>query len=118
MVSFRVDGCNLQKKFNSYLLFLYFRPMRVELEDTYEGDFGFIEGFDDCIAGMDEAQMRVIYSIPKCITLISRMIGMDSRERASMYFYEFIFNGDYPDINTAPIFMNYPEDDSFAFWLN
>ena len=90
--------------------------MRDYLEDNYSVPFGWIQGFDECIMGMDETSMRVVYSIPLCIDLIFQLPGIESRDAASIYFYEFIFNGEY-NIENAPVFVNHPNE-TVEYWLN
>ena len=42
------------------------------------------EGFDDAIIGIDEKTMRLIYSVSKCIEILSKDM---SRDDAVDYFY-------------------------------
>jgi hypothetical protein len=90
--------------------------MRDFIEDNYSVPFGWIQGFDDCIIGVSECSMKIIYSIPLCIDLIYRLPQIESREKAEIYFYEYIFNGYYNERN-APIFANHPSE-SVDYWLN
>lgn len=92
--------------------------MREFLENMYGEDLMFIEGFDNCILGMDETQMRVCYSITKCIDTILTYTGIDSEEEAEKFFYENIFNAVHEDIRVAPTFVRHPDTQNFAFWLN
>jgi len=92
--------------------------MREFIENTYGDDLTFIEGFDAAIIGMDETQMRVCYSVTKCIDIILSYVGIDTEEEAERFFYEKIFNAVHEDISIAPTFVRHPDSDNFAFWLN
>lgn len=54
----------------------------LELYPDYE--FLIADGFDDAIIGIDEKDMRIIYSYNKCIDILSK--NMD-KESAEEYFY-------------------------------
>ena len=92
--------------------------MRAFLENTYGTDLTFIEGFDDCIMGMEESTMRVTYSVTKCIDKILSFTGVETEEEASRHFYEFVFSAHHDDMDIAPLFVRTPDTDNFAFWLN
>lgn len=92
--------------------------MREFLENLYGADLMFIEGFDDCIMGMDETQMRVAYSIPKCINKILTFTGIETESEASEFFYTKIFGAVHENIDIAPTFINYHEATKVAVWLN
>jgi hypothetical protein len=58
---------------------------REDLVDTYpEETFLLADGFDDALLGVDESNMRVIYSVKKCIEILMEQ-GMD-HEEARDYF--------------------------------
>ena len=42
------------------------------------------DGFDDAIIGIDESTMRIIYSVSKCINILTQEM---SYEDATEYFY-------------------------------
>ena len=90
--------------------------MRDYLEDNYDHDYAFVEGFDDCIIGIDETTMGISYSIPMCIDLIYRLPEIATREKATIYFYEYIFNGEY-GTHIPPIFINHFSRE-IDYWLN
>jgi len=50
-----------------------------------------VDGFDEAIIGIDDTSMRLIYSVSKCIEILSR--DMDEEE-ATEYFY-FNVKGSY-----------------------
>jgi hypothetical protein len=53
--------------------------------DNYEDEtFLKADGFDDAIIGVDEATMRLIYSVKKCIEILTKDM---SEENAIEYFY-------------------------------
>jgi hypothetical protein len=92
--------------------------MRKFLENTYGADLTFIEGFDDCILGMEESTMRVTYSVTKCIDKILSFTGVETEEEAEQHFYEFLFGAKHDNMDIAPLFLRAPEHTSIAFWLN
>ena len=52
--------------------------------ETYEDvDFLFAEGFDDAIIGVDESRGLIIYSVSKCIDILSKDM---TREEALEHF--------------------------------
>lgn len=61
------------------------------LEHYEEETFLKADGFDDAIIGLDSDQMRLIYSVSKCIEILMKDM---SREDATEYFY-FNVSGSY-----------------------
>jgi len=51
------------------------------------------DGFDDAVIGIDEKQMRLIYSVTKCLDILMERDGM-SLEDVIEYF-EFNVSGSY-----------------------
>jgi len=52
--------------------------------ETFEdADFIFADGFDDAIIGVDESRQLLIYSVSKCINILSKNM---TREEAIEYF--------------------------------
>jgi hypothetical protein len=49
------------------------------------------DGFDEAIIGVDETQMRLIYSVSKCITILCR----DMSEEDAIEYFNFNVNGSY-----------------------
>ena len=49
------------------------------------------DGFDDAIIGIEETSMRLIYSISKCIEILSK----DMTEEEAIEYFEFNVNGAY-----------------------
>jgi hypothetical protein len=57
------------------------------IKETYQDqDFYILDGLDDAIIGVDEQQMRIIYSVTKCIEVIMEQNDL-SKEDACEYFY-------------------------------
>ena len=53
------------------------------LEAYYDEDFLKVDGFDEAVIGVDETTMRLIYSVSKCIEILTRTM---SEEEAVEYF--------------------------------
>ena len=49
------------------------------------------DGFDDAILGVDENQMRVIYSVSKCLDILMR----DSSEIDALEYFTYNVSGAY-----------------------
>jgi len=49
------------------------------------------DGFDDAIIGIEETSMRLIYSISKCIEILSK----DMTEEEAIEYFEFNVSGAY-----------------------
>jgi hypothetical protein len=63
-----------------------------EIIERYEDElFLKADGFDDAIIGIDENQMRLIYSVSKCIEILSAFM---TEEEAMEHFY-FNVSGSY-----------------------
>lgn len=61
--------------------------------ETYD-DVSFLkaDGFDDAIIGVDEKDMRLIYSVSKCIDILKKD-GMNYEE--AIEFFDFNISGSY-----------------------
>jgi hypothetical protein len=61
--------------------------------ETYD-DVSFLkaDGFDDAIIGIDEKDMRLIYSVSKCIDILKKD-GMNYEE--AIEFFDFNISGSY-----------------------
>ena len=60
-----------------------------EIIERYEDElFLKADGFDDAVIGVDENQMRLIYSVSKCIEILSAFM---TEEEASKPFFCFFF---------------------------
>lgn len=53
------------------------------IENYYEEEFLIADGFDDAVIGVDEYSMRLIYSVTKCLEILSEHM---SDEDAMEYF--------------------------------
>jgi len=49
------------------------------------------DGFDDAIIGIDEFSMRLIYSVSKCIEILSR----DMSEEDAVEYFDYNVKGSY-----------------------
>ncbi len=58
--------------------------IRQQLAEQYESLL-LADGFDDAIIGVDEQSMRVVYSVDKCIEVLTHDHGM-AEEEAWEYF--------------------------------
>ena len=58
------------------------------------------DGFDDAIIGIDDSSMRLIYSVSKCIEILSQ----DMDEEDAVEYFEFNVSGSWMGPNT-PIFL-------------
>ena len=54
------------------------------LNRYFEEDLLTADGFDDAIIGIDESTLRIIYSVSKCINILTQEM---SYEDATEYFY-------------------------------
>lgn len=54
------------------------------IEEYPEEEFLTADGFDDAIIGVDEASMRIIYSVTKCLEIL--MKDIPNEEDAIEYF--------------------------------
>lgn len=51
------------------------------IENYYEEEFLIANGFDDAVIGVDENSMRLIYSVSKCLEILSEhMSELDAME--------------------------------------
>jgi len=58
--------------------------MLEEIINTYEDSVLIADGFEDAIIGVEEATMRVVYSVSKCIEILMKEMEY---EEAKEYFY-------------------------------
>jgi len=49
------------------------------------------DGFDEAIIGVDEQSMRLVYSVDKCIEILTR----DMSEEDAIEFFQFNVSGSY-----------------------
>lgn len=61
------------------------------LETYPEDDFLKADGFDDAIIGVDESNMRLIYSVKKCITILMK----DMSSEDAWEYFNFNVRGSY-----------------------
>ena len=55
------------------------------IENYYEEDFLIADGFDDALIGVDETEMRLIYSVSKCIEILKE--DMDYTDAIEYFTY-------------------------------
>jgi len=55
------------------------------IEHFQEEEFLKIEGFDEAIIGVDEYSLRIIYSVKKCIEILS--IDMPEEDAIEHFYY-------------------------------
>jgi hypothetical protein len=65
--------------------------MLEQILDRYEDDFLVADGFDAAIIGVDENQMRLIYSVSKCL----RILESDMSEEEALEYFTFNVSGAY-----------------------
>ena len=75
---------------------------RILLEYDEEVDFLKIDGFDDAIIGVEENQLKLVYSIKHCLEILMKegMSEMDAIEH-----FEYNIQNNYVGEKT-PIFVN------------
>jgi hypothetical protein len=61
------------------------------LENYIEEELLKADGFDDAIIGVDDSSMRLIYSVKKCIELLS----IEMPEKDAYEFFSFNVSGAY-----------------------
>jgi hypothetical protein len=61
------------------------------LEWFSEDEFLIADGFNDAIIGVDDASMRLIYSVSKCIDILKK----DMSEEDAVEYFEFNVKGAY-----------------------
>ena len=61
------------------------------LEQYEEEEFLKADGFDDAIIGVEENEMRLIYSVSKCLEILER----DMTELDAMEYFTFNVSGSY-----------------------
>jgi hypothetical protein len=65
--------------------------LEIILENYPEDDFLKADGFDDAVIGVDELNMKLIYSVSKCVAILMKNM---SYEEALEYF-DFNVAGSY-----------------------
>lgn len=65
--------------------------INIILEYYSDENFLIADGFDDAIIGVDEISMKLIYSISKCIKILSQ----DMSEAEALEYFEFNVSGAY-----------------------
>lgn len=61
------------------------------IEHYEEEEFLKADGFDEAIIGVDETNMKLIYSVSKCIQILCR----DMSEEDAMKFFNYNVSGGY-----------------------
>ena len=61
------------------------------IEQYYEEEFLKADGFDDAIIGVEESEMRLIYSVSKCLKILEQ----DMTELDAMEHFTFNVSGAY-----------------------
>lgn len=61
------------------------------IEQYYEEEFLIADGFDDAIIGVEENEMRLIYSVSKCLKILEQ----DMTELDAMEYFTFNVSGSY-----------------------
>jgi len=61
------------------------------LEKYQEHEFLKADGFDDAIIGVEENEMRLIYSVSKCLKILQK----DMQELDAMEYFTFNVSGSY-----------------------
>jgi predicted glycosyltransferase involved in capsule biosynthesis len=59
------------------------------IEVFYEENFLKLDGFDEALIGVDQNQMKLIYSVSKCLKKLEKRM---TKEEAVEYFYFNLFN--------------------------
>lgn len=59
------------------------------IEYYYDEEFLKVDGFDDAIIGVDEKEMRLIYSVSKCLKILEQ----DMDETDVMEYFTFNVSG-------------------------
>jgi hypothetical protein len=72
------------------------------LEQYPDAEFLFADGLDEAILGIDEATMRVIYSVAKCIDVF---IGQGMTVEEAYEYFDFNTRGAYMG-NQTPIWCD------------
>lgn len=73
-------------------MYLYIMLRDMILNDNPDQDIVFADGFDDCILGLDESTLRVIYSANRCVAKILAYKGINSYAEAEEFFYTDVYN--------------------------
>ena len=59
------------------------------IENYYEYEFLKADGFDDAVIGIEEKEMRLIYSVSKCLKILER----DMSELDAMEYFTYNVSG-------------------------
>jgi len=61
------------------------------IENYYDEEILKADGFDDAVIGIEENQMRLIYSVKKCLTILEQ----DMNETDAMEYFTYNVSGSY-----------------------
>jgi len=61
------------------------------LEQYYDEEFLKVDGFDDAIIGIEENEMRLIYSVSKCLKILEQ----DMNDLDAMEYFTYNVSGAY-----------------------
>jgi hypothetical protein len=61
------------------------------IENYYDEKLLIAEGFDEAIIGIDESSMRLIYSVDKCIDILTRDMSISD----AIDYFDFNVRGSY-----------------------
>lgn len=81
--------------------------MLQEILDLFpEDEFLKMDGFDNAIIGFDQQQMKLIYSVEKCIEVLIENDGLSLDE--AIDFFEYNTRRSIPYFENAPILLDTP----------
>ncbi len=66
------------------------------IEQYYDEEFLKADGFDEAIIGVDETEMRLIYSVSKCIEILTQEMS----EEDAMEHFAYNVSGSYMGAKT------------------
>jgi len=61
------------------------------IENYYDEEILKADGFDDAVIGIEENEMRLIYSVKKCLTILEQ----DMNETDAMEYFTYNVSGSY-----------------------
>lgn len=61
------------------------------IEQYYEEEFLRADGFDEAIIGVDENEMRLIYSVSKCLDILQKEMNLED----AMEHFSYNVSGSY-----------------------
>lgn len=77
------------------------------LELFPDDDFLKMDGYDNAIIGFDQQQMKLVYSVPKCIEVLVEEQGMEIDD--AIDHFEYNTRRSIPYVKDAPILMDVVE---------